>query len=318
MRRLKKILLIIIGIELSACGLTDDYCSTPNLEQLFLNYLSVQITTILNKQNPIKDKKSVEALNAKVANLLALVDLDIDEVKTLNKDTSKRTGQCTANLKVSVPPPLLEDIDDYRLKLKEGLFSQYAKELGIENKENSFSQPINYVVNVSVNPQESHVKYDSYAWERLFAQLFVSVTDIPVLNNLRPTVERDIQTLNKTEIKDTKLSVEAVDMPSTDLISDNRNQNNAPSFDCNKASTPTDKIICVTNALAVLDVKNMALYKQAKLIDFNKTKLIRQESIKYKYACGSDVDCISRIYQKTISLYGCVIKNAICQDDIVF
>ena len=98
----------------------------------------------------------------------------------------------------------------------------------------------------------------------------------------------------------------------------NQAQSSHPSFDCSKATTPTDITICATAELAALDVNNMSVYKQAKLINPNLTKSIWRESIKYKYACGTEVDCIEHIYQKSISLYGCVIKNARCQNDIVF
>jgi uncharacterized protein len=42
----------------------------------------------------------------------------------------------------------------------------------------------------------------------------------------------------------------------------------------------------------------MALYKKA--------KVIWQESIKSKYACGTDVSCITKTYEKSIQRYQCV------------
>lgn len=80
----------------------------------------------------------------------------------------------------------------------------------------------------------------------------------------------------------------------------------SPSFDCSKAVKSTEITICTHSDLAVLDVKNMELYVKAKSIDAVATKEIWRESIKSKYACGTDVDCIKEVYNKSIQQYGCV------------
>lgn len=81
-----------------------------------------------------------------------------------------------------------------------------------------------------------------------------------------------------------------------------------PSFNCNKATRATETTICENADLASLDVKNMKAYIKAKSIDLDSaaTKEIWKESIKSKYACGTDVDCIREVYKKSISSYECV------------
>ena len=338
MLNLKTIILLILGIGLTACGSTDNYCSTPNIEELFQKYLSEQVAIISAKNSIDKNVNALAVLNAQAKEVLALVDIDLEDIKIINRDASKRMGQCAAKLTISVPPPLLDMVNDTRADLKQGLFSQFAKELGIENKENTFTRQINYVVNKQVNPKYSQVKFNSDAWERLLEQIFNEYIDQPIINNLKPasisspqpiaTYEPDIiQTTQSTpqpaesvEIQANKVEIqpELVLEVMTDNISTNQAQSSHPSFDCSKATTPTDITICATAELAALDVNNMSVYKQAKLINPNLTKSIWRESIKYKYACGTEVDCIEHIYQKSISLYGCVIKNARCQNDIVF
>ena len=338
MLNLKTILLLILDVGLTACGSTDNYCATPNIEELFQNYLSEQVAMISAKNSIDKNVNTLAVLNAQAKEVLALVDIDLEDIKILNKDASKRMGQCAAKLKISVPPPLLDTVNDNRADLKQGLFSQYAKELGIKNKENTFTQQINYVVNRQVNPKYSQVKYNSDAWEHLFEQILKAYIDKPLLDNLKPasisppqpiaTYEPDImQTTQSTpqpaeneEVQANKVEIQPELVPevTTDNISTNQAQSSHPSFDCSKATTPTDITICATAELAALDVNNMSVYKQAKLINPNLTKSIWRESIKYKYACGTEVDCIKHIYKKSISLYGCVIKNARCQNDIVF
>ncbi len=80
----------------------------------------------------------------------------------------------------------------------------------------------------------------------------------------------------------------------------------SPSFDCSKAAKSAEITICTNADLAALDVKNMELYVKAKSIDAVATKEIWKQSIKSKYACGTDVDCIKEVYNKSIKHYGCV------------
>ena len=61
----------------------------------------------------------------------------------------------------------------------------------------------------------------------------------------------------------------------------------------------------------------MKLYKIAKDIDAIATHEIWKESIKSKYACGTNVDCIKEVYKKSIQSYGCVSsdRNSDCSVD---
>ncbi|MGZ5054809.1 MAG: lysozyme inhibitor LprI family protein [Methylobacter sp.] len=93
----------------------------------------------------------------------------------------------------------------------------------------------------------------------------------------------------------------------------------SPSFNCSKASKPTEITICTHRELAALDVENSKLYKNAKDIDAVATHEIWKESIKSKYACGTNVDCIKEVYKKSIQSYGCVSsdKNSDCVADTI-
>lgn len=92
----------------------------------------------------------------------------------------------------------------------------------------------------------------------------------------------------------------------------------APSFDCSKAKKPTDITVCANPELVALDLKNMKRYKNAKSIDASTTKEIFKASIKSKYACGTEIDCIKKVYQKSILNYGCVAagKEVDCSVDV--
>jgi tetratricopeptide (TPR) repeat protein len=82
-----------------------------------------------------------------------------------------------------------------------------------------------------------------------------------------------------------------------------------PSFDCSKAIKPTEITICSNPELADLDVKNSNLYKEAKKINPELSKIILHESINFKYNCGIDVNCLINSYNKSLSDYKNIIYN---------
>lgn len=82
-----------------------------------------------------------------------------------------------------------------------------------------------------------------------------------------------------------------------------------PSFDCKKATKPTESAICNNSELASLDVENMKFYKQAKGHDATTTKNILSKSIKNKYACGTNVQCISESYKRSIAAFHCISEG---------
>lgn len=85
----------------------------------------------------------------------------------------------------------------------------------------------------------------------------------------------------------------------------------APSFDCSKATKSTEITICSNPELTNLDVKNSNLYKEAKNINPDLSKTILNESIKSKYNCGIDVNCLVNLYNKSISDYKNIIFGKI-------
>jgi tol-pal system protein YbgF len=85
----------------------------------------------------------------------------------------------------------------------------------------------------------------------------------------------------------------------------------APSFDCNKATKPSEITICSNPELADLDVKNSNLYKEAKNINPDLSKIILNESIKSKYNCGIDINCLISLYNKSIFDYKSIISGKI-------
>ena len=86
--------------------------------------------------------------------------------------------------------------------------------------------------------------------------------------------------------------------------------NTGPSFDCDKASTPTEYAICASDDLSALDRVLADAYKVAKGLD-NSTTLRdeqRQWNKERSSTCGDDVECLSRMYHERIKV--------LCGDDV--
>lgn len=84
-------------------------------------------------------------------------------------------------------------------------------------------------------------------------------------------------------------------------------ENIGPSFDCDKASTPTEYAICASDDLSALDQKLSAAYKAVKggLEKGSEAAMTlgteqRQWNKERSSTCGDDVACLSRMYQERI------------------
>ena len=84
-------------------------------------------------------------------------------------------------------------------------------------------------------------------------------------------------------------------------------ENIGPSFDCDKASTPTEYAICASDDLSALDRKLSAAYKAVKggLEKGSKAAMTlgpeqRQWNKERSSTCGGDVACLSRMYRERI------------------
>ena len=83
--------------------------------------------------------------------------------------------------------------------------------------------------------------------------------------------------------------------------------NTGPSFDCDRASTPTEKAICGSEMLSRLDRALAIVYKKIMATSAAGSENLaafldeqRQWNKKRSSTCGNNVQCLSRIYQKRI------------------
>jgi uncharacterized protein len=81
------------------------------------------------------------------------------------------------------------------------------------------------------------------------------------------------------------------------------------SYDCDKATNPTDIAVCSDIELSKKDEENASLYKNALKINKSEAETIRRHSYAEKMNCGSNIECLENIYNKSISEYANIIET---------
>jgi uncharacterized protein len=75
-----------------------------------------------------------------------------------------------------------------------------------------------------------------------------------------------------------------------------------PSFDCNKASSTAEKLICSSSQLSILDVQLNGLFKQTVANASDQKQVIASQKAWIKEVRGlcSDVECMVNAYQQRL------------------
>lgn len=333
---------IVTSVMLSGCDTSIENCSSPATKKLIDQLLTEQTVKLTAKKRDDQYDGSFVFGAIKIRSALAQIRIAVDNIKAVKQDPDGKSS-CIGQLNVTAPPPMLTDVDLAREAQHQIKIAPYAGQLGIENSNNVFFQEVDYSVKPAGDGKELHVEFESAAWAHLLDAITTAVLLKPTLDiqeidktrlnkqpkqetgQLKPKAEQvkseaekmsaiperhDLDKLNKPALKPEPVEKEQLKLP---VSRQNAAQplpppikQASPGFNCSKATKPTDITICAYSDLAGLDVKNMALYKQAKTIDPIATKKIRMESIKSKYACGAAVDCIATAYKKSIRDYACV------------
>ena len=82
-----------------------------------------------------------------------------------------------------------------------------------------------------------------------------------------------------------------------------------PSFECSEAKNSTELKICNDSNLAKLDVENAELYKKAKKTNSTQAKQQLNNSVKNRYQCGDNFNCIKSNYQQSIDAFKSIING---------
>ena len=333
----KLIQLSFMSLFLSGCNMTSDHCSSTEVKNKLYQQLTeqtLQLTT--QKRNDYYDGTLIFGAT-KIRDSLALIHITLDDIKTIKQDPESHLSNCTGRLNASVPPPMLAGADLTLKSQHQSKVADYARQLHIEHSINVFSQDITFSVKPTVKSKNPELTFDSHAWEQLLDKITTAILLKPTLtlqkNNpvrptkpvmqkvepLKPAVEINT-TLQEKEVIPllTKAKEKAAPIKKESVLQQNTLPGatikaTSPGFDCSKATKPTDITICGNPKLSALDVDNMSLYKNAKTINPVTARDIWKASIKSKYLCKTDINCIANVYKKSIHRYQCVAaKNKAC------
>ncbi|HEY8157839.1 MAG TPA: hypothetical protein VIF10_03950 [Methylobacter sp.] len=332
-------LLTLTGLLLVGCNnLTPAAsCSSPDTQKIIGQFITEQAAKLTaDKKYDYYDGASVFG-GVKVRALLAQLQIAVENSKTVKEDANN-IKLCSGLLKVTVPANVLADANQARAIQHEPEIGLYAEQFNIENSGNVFSQDIEYRVPPMGEGKAQQVEIEDAGWANVLDQIITFALLKPTLdvevNNpvqlneqsqqavarLKPETEQakvaedqlraalqkqglaklNQELLEAGQVQKEMLQERASQPAATpSLPSVTTTQPISPSFNCSKASKPTEIAICTHRELAALDVENSKLYKNAKDIDAVATHEIWKESIKSKYACGTKVDCIKEVYKKS-------------------
>ncbi len=341
---------------LSGCNASMDSCSSSETQELMQKDITEQAVRSITQKRDNQYNGALIFGATKVRASLAEIRIVLENIKTVKQDPKSHVSSCTGQIKITVPPPMLEDVDMTRDNQYQIKIAQYARQLAIENSRNAFTQTVDYSVKSLEGSKVGSIEFKSTPWVHLLDEIITAALLRPTLDHqevnasqhneppihevepVKPEAEvsralqekqatdsiiKDVPKAESTEkiLPKTPVPQQTVQpspspspSPSLSLSPEATTKKKiSPGFNCNKAIKPTDITICANSALAVLDLENMALYKNAKVVDPVMTKIIWQESIQSKYACGIDVSCITKAYKKSIQRYECVAgKKKLC------
>ncbi len=319
--------LLFICIFLLGCNSEDEQCSSPEVQTSIHNILTENTLKLTHKKrDEFFDGPALFGLD-KIKATLALINIEVDHIKFVKRIQETQAVVCEAQLKITVPPPLLDDVDLTRRIQHQSKIIDFAKQLNIENHLNAFTQKVNYSVKSSKDITTVSVGFEGTQWEQLLDEMVTAVLLMSTLdaNEVQPqaqaqrqtTVQRPEPIITKSkviEVQPVKPIANAAQsvVPDSAPLTTPKTQL-SPSFDCTQANKATDVTICAQPSLVTLDIQNMSIYKSAKELNPLATKDVWKESIKYKYACGTDVACIAGVYKKSIQRYQCITKQQSCE-----
>ena len=312
-------------------------CSLPETQKLVVQLITEK-ASILSANKKYDGYGGAFKLNtSKIHDILSQVQIAVKNIRPAIEGQKSSKELCNGLLQVTIPETVLADADHKRNFFHETTIAQYAKQNSIANNTNIFTQEIEYKVQLTSEGSPQYVEFKSDGWVHLLDEIITASLFIPPKND---TDEAQFsENTNKIVPVKPRAEEKAVGLLQYSKVLENvsnephkKEQPKAelqhvipthkvakvlaapvatvkkitPSFDCEKASMPTDIKICSSPDLTALDLKNMSLYKKATTIDDQATKLILSESIKVKFSCGTNSNCIAKSYKKSIKRYQCI------------
>ena len=187
--------LLFICIFLLGCNSEDEQCSSPEVQTSIHNILTENTLKLTHKKrDEFFDGPALFGLD-KIKATLALINIVVDHIKFVKRIQETQAVVCEAQLKITVPPPLLDDVDLTRRIQHQSKIIDFAKQLNIENHLNAFTQKVNYSVKSSKDITTVSVGFEGTQWEQLLDEMVTAVLLMSTLdaNEVQPQAQAQAQ-----------------------------------------------------------------------------------------------------------------------------
>ena len=318
-------LILLSGLMLSAC---DKQISKANCSsEVAYKLVSETITDAVEKE--ASDEKYSDTGRfifdkAKIRASLDQLQITIESVRTTKDDPNSSKKFCSGVLKVTIPASMLADADQSKELENKPKISEDARELNIGNSINMFTKKdFEFSVQSTDDGKELYVESESTIWVRLLHDITRSALLKPILEiqkaeqaQQNAQEQQEVAQL-KQEAKASKLEAEKLSALQEKQEADRLKQefldrrveiqaptqkSFSPSFDCRKASTGSERLICSSKELSVADVTLAQAYKSAANVSTDKGILKSEQNTWRKNerdACA-DIECMLAAYQNRL------------------
>jgi hypothetical protein len=134
--------LLFASLLLSGCSTANDSCLSQDAQKLIYKHIIEHSVELTNKKSNQLDNGSSVLSTDKIRSVLNQIHFEMDNVRTIRQNQGNITGVCKGQLEMSIPPPMLGEVDKARDARHLINMSQYARQLNIENNINVFTQKI--------------------------------------------------------------------------------------------------------------------------------------------------------------------------------
>ena len=261
---------------------------------------------------------------AKIRASLDQVQITVESVRTTKEDPNSSKKFCSGVLKVTIPATILADADQSKELENKPKISEDARELNIDNNINTFTKKdFEFSVQPTDDGKELYVESENTIWVELLHDVIRSALLKPILEiqkaeqaqqNARE--QQEVEQL-KHQAESSKLEAEKLralqekqeaDRLKQELL-EKRAENQtpapksfSPSFNCRKANTGAERLICSSKELSAADVELAQAYKSAANVSTDKDTLKNEQNAWRKNerdAC-SDIECMLAAYQNRL------------------
>ena len=318
-------LLLLSGFMLSACDkqISKTNCSSEAAYKLVSQTITDDVAKETSDEKYSNTGKFIFD-KAKIRASLEQLQITVESVRTTKEDPNSSKKFCSGVLKVTIPTSMLADANQSTELENKPTISDNARELNIDNSINIFTKKdFEFSVQPTDDGKELYVESENTIWVRLLHDIIRSALLKPILEIQRAEqvqkTEQEQQEVAqlKQETEASKLEVEKLSVLQEKQEADRLKQefldkqveaqatvqkSFSPSFDCEKASSGSERLICSSKELSVADVKLAQAYKLAANVSIDKDTLKKEQNAWRKNerdACA-DIQCMLAAYQNRL------------------